>query len=311
MKRTIPHSVDPKRREKPLPWQHPKSLDEDPEAHKRIEQILKNPGYIIAEEDKDFLQQHETLGVRLELDYRKAEMLLQKYGIEHTIVVFGSTRIIEQQTAIRELEVAQKALKKSADSASKLQKVKTAERVLDKSKYYEIARDFGRLVGTAGEGPKDSTITLMTGGGPGIMEAANRGAFDVGAKSIGLNISLPHEQFPNPYITPDLCFKFHYFAIRKFHFVLRAKAMVIFPGGFGTLDELFGILTLIQTRKIDPVPIVLVGKKYWKHLIDMDFLEEEGVITPQDRSLFWYAENAKEIWRGLLKWHKINKTSLF
>lgn len=248
-----------KKRDEPLPWEHPKSKDEDPEARKRIEQIINNPGYMIAEEDKAFLQQRETLGVRLELDYQKAELLLQKQGIEYTIVVFGSTRIIEQQTAMRELRSAQKALKNSLDSAKKLKKVKIAERVLEKSRYYEIAREFGRLIGTAGEGPGDYRVTLMTGGGPGIMEAANRGAFDVGAKSIGLNISLPHEQFPNPYITPELCFRFHYFAIRKLHFLQRAKALVIFPGSFGTLDELFEILTLIQTRKIDPIPIVLVG----------------------------------------------------
>jgi len=311
MKYTIEHPANPKKRDEPLPWQHPKSPKEDPEAHKRIEKILKNPGYIIAEEDKAFLQQHETLGVRLDLDYLKAELLLQKYGIEYTIVVFGSTRIIEQKTAMCELESAQKALKKSPNSVKKMENVKITERILDKSRYYKIARKFGRLVGASGKGPDDSRLTLMTGGGPGIMEAANRGAFDVGAKSIGLNISLPQEQFPNPYITPELCFQFHYFAIRKFHFLQRAKALVVFPGGFGTIDELFGVLTLIQTRKIDPIPIVLVGKKYWKHLVDMDFLEDEGVIASEDRSLFWYAESALEIWKGLLKWHKVNKTPLF
>lgn len=311
MKHAIAHPANPKKRDEPLPWQHPKSPEEDPEAYKRIEQIIKNPGYIIAEEDKGFLQQHETLGVRLDLDYLKAELLLQKHGIEHTIVVFGSTRIIEQKTAMRELVSAQKALKRSPNSAKKMNKVKIAERLLDKSRYYKIARDFGRLVGAAGKGPKDSRVTLMTGGGPGIMEAANRGAFDAGAKSIGLNISLPHEQFPNPYITPELCFQFHYFAIRKFHFLLRAKALVVFPGGFGTIDELFGVLTLIQTRKIDPMPIVLVGKKYWKHAVDILFLEDEGVIDTEDKSLFWYAENAQDIWEGLIKWHKVNKTPLF
>ncbi|MEA3374286.1 MAG: LOG family protein [Campylobacterota bacterium] len=311
MNYAIAHPVDPKKRDEPLPWQHPKSLKEDPEAHKRIEKILKNPDYIIAEEDKDFLQQPETLGIRLELDYQKAELLLQKQGIEHTVVVFGSTRIIEQKTAIRRLKSAKKTLRKSPHSTKKMQKVKIAKRILDKSRYYEISREFGRLVGMAGNGPEDSRITLMTGGGPGIMEAANRGAFDADAKSIGLNISLPHEQFPNPYVTPELCFQFHYFAIRKFHFLQRAKALVIFPGGFGTLDELFGILTLIQTRKIDPIPIVLVGKKYWKHLVNMDFLEDEGVIDMEDRSLFWYAEEATEIWEGLLKWHELNKTPLF
>jgi len=144
----------------------------------------------------------------------------------------------------------------------------------------------------------------VTGGGPGIMEAANRGAFDCGAKSVGLNISLPHEQYPNPYITPDLCFSFHYFAMRKLHFLLRAKALVAFPGGYGTIDELFEVLTLVQTRKIKPIPIVLVGESYWQSAVNLDFLVAEGVIEPEDRELFWFAETAQEIWDGILHWHE-------
>ena len=144
----------------------------------------------------------------------------------------------------------------------------------------------------------------MTGGGPGMMEAANRGSFDVGAKTVGLNIDLPHEQYPNPYVTPDLCLRFHYFALRKLHFVMRAKALVAFPGGFGTLDELFEILTLVQTRKMKPVPIVLVGEAYWRRAVDFDFLLDEGVIAQEDRALFWFAETAEEIWRGILHWHE-------
>jgi uncharacterized protein (TIGR00730 family) len=147
---------------------------------------------------------------------------------------------------------------------------------------------------------------IMTGGGPGIMEAANRGAYDVGAKSIGLNIHLPHEQYPNPYITPDLCFRFHYFALRKLHFLLRAKALVAFPGGYGTFDELFETLTLVQTRTIQPVPIVLVGERYWRRAVDIDFLVDEGVIDPEDRELFWFAETAQEVWDGILSWHEVN-----
>jgi hypothetical protein len=144
----------------------------------------------------------------------------------------------------------------------------------------------------------------MTGGGPGMMEAANRGSFDVGAKTIGLNIDLPREQYPNPYVTPDLCLRFHYFALRKLHFVMRAKALVAFPGGFGTLDELFEILTLVQTRKMKPVPIVLVGEAFWRRAVDFDFLLEEGVIAQEDRALFWFAETAEEIWQGILHWHE-------
>jgi len=143
----------------------------------------------------------------------------------------------------------------------------------------------------------------MTGGGPGMMEAANRGAFDVGAKSVGLNISLPHEQYPNPYVTPELCFSLHYFALRKLHLLQRAKALVAFPGGYGTLDELFEVLTLIQTRKIRPIPVVLVGEAYWRRAVDVDFLVDEGVIDSEDRELFWFAETAEEIWNGILHWH--------
>jgi uncharacterized protein (TIGR00730 family) len=188
------------------------------------------------------------------------------------------------------------------------QRLGVAERMLAKSHYYEVAREFGRLVGQAS---LDGTpVMVMTGGGPGMMEAANRGACDVGAKSVGLNINLPHEQFPNPYITPGLCFRFHYFALRKLHFLLRAKALVAFPGGYGTIDELFEVLTLSQTRKIKPIPVVLVGESYWRRVIDVDFLVDEGVIDPEDRELFWFAETAEEAWSGILDWYKACGTPL-
>jgi uncharacterized protein (TIGR00730 family) len=151
---------------------------------------------------------------------------------------------------------------------------------------------------------------VVTGGGPGMMEAANRGAHDAGGKTVGLNITLPHEQFPNPYVTPELCFQFHYFALRKMHFMLRARALVAFPGGFGTFDELFETLTLIQTRKIKPVPVVLVGEAYWRKAFDVDFLMEEGVIDAEDRDLFWFAESAEDIWKGLLLWYRRNGDNL-
>ncbi|MFQ5982796.1 MAG: LOG family protein, partial [Woeseiaceae bacterium] len=173
-----------------------------------------------------------------------------------------------------------------------------------KGHYYDIAREFGSLVGVSGEGPADCRVMLMTGGGPGIMEAANRGAFDVGAKSIGLNITLPHEQFPNPYVTPELCFNIRYFAIRKLHLMLRARALVAFPGGFGTMDELFETLTLVQSGKIEPLPVILVGESYWHRAFDPDFLVSEGVIGPEDRNLFWYAETAQEVWDGICRWHR-------
>jgi len=176
--------------------------------------------------------------------------------------------------------------------------------VLAKSSYYEVAREFGHLVGEASRYHNGNQLVVMTGGGPGLMEAANRGAFDAGAQSVGLNISLPHEQYPNPYITPDLCFRFHYFALRKMHLLLRTKALVAFPGGYGTFDELFEVLTLIQTRKIKPMPVVLVGEDYWRQAVNIDFLVDEGVIAPEDRDLFWYAETAQEIWDGILNWYE-------
>ena len=182
---------------------------------------------------------------------------------------------------------------------------KIVERLLAKSQFYDVARDFGRLVASSAKLAQHN-VTIMTGGGPGIMEAANRGAFDAGEKSIGLNINLPDEQYPNPYVTPDLCFNFHYFALRKLHFMLRAKALVAFPGGYGTLDELFEALTLCQTRSIKPVPVVLVGENYWSQAVNMDFLVDEGVIDEEDRDLFWYAETASDIWNSICDWHEVN-----
>jgi len=299
------------RRSCELPWEHPKSLSEDPEALKRIELIKNNPNYLLPEEDRDFLFSEDTLPVRLQLDYLKSEKILKNYGIEKTIVAFGSTRVVEEKTALKKLEKAQKDLEKDPTSTKLLRKLKIAKNIQEKSKYYDMAREFGALVGKAGKGATDNRVALMTGGGPGIMEAANRGAYDVGAKSIGLNITLPHEQFPNPYITPELCFQFYYFAIRKMHFIKRACGMVIFPGGFGTFDELFEVLTLIQTRKIAPVPIVFVGREYWDKVIDFEMLELEGVIDPEDNELFWFADTAKEAWTTLVQWHIENKTPLF
>ncbi len=300
-----------KRRETDLPWQHPKLKAEDPEALKRIDAIMTSPSYRLAVEDQNFLLCDDTLPVRLQLDYIKPELILREHGIERTIVVFGSTRIVERKTALKKLEEVQKALEKNPSSEKLLQALRKAERILEKSKYYEVAREFGQLVGKAGKGKDDNRVAIMTGGGPGIMEAANRGAFDVGAKTIGLNITLPHEQFPNPYITPELCFQFYYFAIRKMHFLKRACGLVVCPGGYGTMDELFETLTLIQTRKIAPVPVIFIGKEYWTKLVNFEMFEEEGVIDPEDHNLFWFAENAQEAWEGMLAWHEANKTPLY
>ncbi len=293
-----------------LPWEKPKPKDEDPHSIELVKKIMQSPTYKLAEEDEDFLKSYETRGIRLELDYLKAELAMSKAGIKHTIVVFGSARIREYKTAMKNLKEIQRKLEKNPKSKELLQKLYVAERMVEKSIFYEDARRFGQFVGKSGKGPKDATITLMTGGGPGIMEAANRGAHDVGAKTIGLNINLPHEQFPNPYITPELCFQFHYFAIRKLHFLNRAKALVVYPGGFGTFDELFETLTLIQTKKNRPIPVVLVGKSYWKKAVDFDFLKDEGVIAPQDLDIFYFADNAIDAWQYILKWHETYNTPL-
>jgi uncharacterized protein (TIGR00730 family) len=301
---SIPRPVTPERRAEPLPWQRPKGREDDPAAAARIEILLKSPSYIRADQDVEFLGQSELRGARLALDYQKPESYLKLHGVEHTIVVFGSTHICEPAEAQRRVTGLREALAADPENPDLRQKHLVAERLADKSRFYDIAREFGGLVGQCGTDPQDNRLLLMTGGGPGIMEAANRGVSDVGANSVGLNITLPHEQFPNPYITPELCFSVRYFAIRKLHFLMRAKALVVFPGGFGTLDELFETLTLVQTNTIEPLPVVLVGKEYWRRLFDIDFLVEEGVIDPEDRDLFWYAETAPEIWAGIRAWHE-------
>lgn len=264
----------------------------------------------IAYEDADFLQADEARSVRLHLDYLKAEIEMRKQGIEHTIVVFGSTRIVMSEAALENLKNIEKKLESAPHSPKLLEALKKSESMVRKSIYYDEARKFGRLVGKEGNGSSNPEVTIMTGGGPGIMEAANRGAMDVGAKSIGLTIQLPFEQSPNPYITPELCFIFHYFAIRKLHFLNRSKAFVFFPGGFGSLDELFEVLTLIQTKKSEPMPVVLVDKRYWQKAINLDFLIEEGVISLSDTDIILYADNAQEAWDAIVTWHAKNNTPL-
>jgi uncharacterized protein (TIGR00730 family) len=301
----IPNPAHPVNRREPLPWQCPKPSEEDPHAPARVQAILQSPSYRRADVDLDFLARDAMRGVRLQIDYFKPEILLEEHRIRHTIVVFGSTRICEPATAQRKVNVLKAALAADAGNKELERRLAIAERVLAKSHYYEVAREFGRLVSATNKTANGQHRVVVTGGGPGIMEAANRGAFDLGAKSVGFNISLPHEQYPNPYITPELCFNFHYFAMRKLHFLLRAKALVAFPGGYGTFDELFEVLTLVQTRKIKPIPVVLVGESYWRKAVNLDFLVDEGVIDQEDRELFWFAETAQEIWNGILHWHDI------
>lgn len=267
--------------------------------------------YGFFEESADFFTSDEARGIRLQFDYEKAEVKIKKAGIEHTVVVFGSARIKPTSEAQKEIDRIEKALKEDAVNEKLLKELNKAQVALRQSLYYEEARRFGQLVGKSGKGPDDCKVTLCTGGGPGIMEAANRGAHDVGAKSIGLNIKLPHEQKPNPYITPELSFNFYYFGIRKLHFMQRAKALVVFPGGFGTLDELFDILTLVQTGKNPHIPIVLVSRYYWDNILNFDFLVEEGTIAPEDKGLFVYAENAEEAWEAVTGWYEKRGKPLF
>ena len=300
----IPPPPHPRKRREPLPSSLPKPPDEEKEAEARVKAIMDSPTYRIASEDLDFLAGDTVRGLRLHMDYLKPELALRAQKVERTIVVFGSARICEPAEARRRVEAARTALADDPENAETARRVAVAERVLDKSCYYEVAREFGRLVGDANRETADGQMLIVTGGGPGIMEAANRGAFDARAKTIGLNISLPREQFPNPYVSPDLAFNFHYFAMRKLHFLQRAMALVAFPGGFGTFDELFEVLTLTQTRKVRPMPIVLVGERYWREAVNMDFLAREGVIDAEDRDLFWYAETAQEIWDGIQNWKR-------
>jgi len=253
---------------------------------------LEADAYRLAFSDPEFLLRRDTRGIRIQLEMLKPDLDQAQQGIENTIVVFGSARFPAPEDAAKILQQAQL----SGESAA----LKDAQRQQRNAQYYDQARLFARLVAThsAHRRPQDR-LYIATGGGPGIMEAANRGAHEMGAPSVGLNIALPHEQNANPYVTPTLSFKFHYFALRKMHFMMRAKALVAFPGGFGTLDELFEVITLVQTLKAKPVPIVLFGSEYWKRLINMDVLVEEGTISPDDLKLFVYVDKPEDAWEAI------------
>ncbi len=246
--------------------------------------------YRLAFSDTAFLLREELRPVRMQLELLKAELVQQEQGIESTIVIFGSARILPPDVAAGQLLAAQ-----AQDDAALVRRAQTAVQM---SQFYDEARRFSALV-TSRSRSLDTPIYVVTGGGPGIMEAGNRGAFEVGGKSIGLNIVLPHEQAPNPYITPELCFQFHYFALRKMHFLMRSIALVCFPGGFGTLDELFETMTLIQTGKSRKRPILLFGRAFWEKLIDFEHLADTGMISPGDVDLFRFVESAEEAWDHL------------
>ena len=239
--------------------------------------------------DPEFLLRRETRGIRFQLEMLKPDLAQQEHGIEHTVVVFGSARFQSQ-------EKAQKALETAQVSGVAID-IKRAEALVRNAHFYEQARAFGHLIAQYSANKHNpNKLFICTGGGPGIMEAANRGASEAGGISVGLNIALPHEQTPNPYITPALSFKFHYFALRKMHFMMRAKALVAFPGGFGTMDELFETLTLVQCKKAKPVPIVLFGTDYWKKVFHPEDMLEEGVIAEEDLQLFRYVDTVEDAW---------------
>jgi uncharacterized protein (TIGR00730 family) len=246
----------------------------------------EHPAYKLAFQDMDFLLREDLRPVRFQLELLKPELLLDQASIASTFVFYGSARIPEPERADALISAA------STDHQRRI-----AESLKAKSKYYDVARELARL---ASRTPVDEDgsrhFVVCSGGGPSVMEAANRGACDEGAESIGLNIVLPHEQAPNPYVTPALSFQFHYFALRKMHFLLRARAVAVFPGGFGTFDEAFELLTLIQTGKVKPIPILFFGREFWERVINFEALVDEGVISPDDLNLFHYAETAGEAW---------------
>ncbi|OAN66250.1 LOG family protein [Sphingomonas sp. TDK1] len=246
----------------------------------------EHPAYRLAFQDMDFLLREDLRPVRFQLELLKPQLLLDEANIASTFVIYGSARIPEPAKAEAVLALAETEQQK-----------RIAESLVAKSKYYDVARELGRLasnfpVDTAGK----RHFVVTSGGGPSIMEAANRGARDVGAETIGLNIVLPHEQAPNPYVTPGLSMQFHYFALRKMHFLLHARAVAVFPGGFGTFDESFELLTLIQTGKVDPIPVLFYGKEFWNRVVNFEALCDEGVISPRDLNLFRFCETAEEGW---------------
>jgi uncharacterized protein (TIGR00730 family) len=263
-----------------------------------------SPAYRLAFRDHDFLLRDELRPVRLQLELLKPELILNEHRIEGLIVMFGGARIPEPEEAREKLARAEAAAEDPGNPQA-ARDLRIARNREQQSRYYTEARRLGAIISKANQDSTDFNWVVATGGGPGIMEAANRGAHDVGAESIGLNIVLPFEQRPNPYITPELCFQFHYFAIRKMHFLMRAKALVVFPGGYGTLDELFETLTLIQTKKVKPFPVLIFGKTFWEGIIRFEALVEAGTIAPEDIEIFRYVETAEEAWAFISKTYPV------
>jgi len=274
------------------------------EIEERLQEILTSSSYRMVEEDSEFLLRGELRPVRVQLELLKPEIFLEEQNIKSTIVVFGGTQVVDKHKAGQRLQRAKDAAAAFPGNLSLAREVEVAQRIVAKSHYYDSAREFAHIVASAPQAAEVGEYCIVTGGGPGIMEAANRGAYEAGAKSIGLNITLPSEQRPNPYISPGLCFQFHYFALRKMHFLLRAKALVIFPGGFGTLDELLDAVTLRQTSRMQEIPIILFGREYWDRVINIQFLADEGTISDKDLELIQYTESPIEAWELIESFHR-------
>ncbi|MBT8604951.1 LOG family protein [Polynucleobacter paneuropaeus] len=280
-----------------LPVNNSQTITEFFNLHKEdLHEATTDESYKFAFADEAFLARKETMGIRFELELLKPDILLREHGIEHTITVFGSTRFISHDQA-----------EKRAAQAKTSEEQFEAKRAVDNSHFYEEARKFGALVAqyNTSQSNSNNKLHICTGGGPGIMEAASRGAFENGDQTIGFNISLTREQKPNPYLTEGLSFRFHYFALRKMHFMLRARAIVAFPGGFGSFDELFEVLTLMQTHKVAQLPIILVGKTFWENSINFNLMMEYGVIERTDMKLIHFTETAEETWQIIQQWYQL------
>ncbi len=279
------------------------SAADDAEVAKTAQ--LASDAYRLAYNDESFLLRDDLRAVRLQLEWLKADLIQQENQIDTTVVIFGGARFTDFDTANAALHKAAALLANSPDDPHLIKQHLVAKNVLKNSQYYQEAKALANNITQLSLRLHGRQYVVVTGGGPGLMEAANRGACEAGGKSIGLNIVLPSEQYPNPFISPELCFQFHYFAIRKMHFLKRARGLVAFPGGFGTLDELFETLTLIQTQKVKPVPVVLVGKRYWQQLINFDFLVEQGAIQQGNLALFKIVNTADEAWHYLCEYWRV------
>ena len=273
-----------------------KRLSPEINNSKNLNLIINSDTYKLAHEDINMLSRNEMRGVRMLLEITKPDLILEENNILSTIIIFGGASITEESKTKEKIEDIKKLIKKNPSSVLLKRNLNRLENLLSMSHYYQSAREFSKLASINNQSKSCNSHVIVTGGGPGIMEAANRGAFEANCKSIGLNISLPNEQIPNAFITPGLCFKFNYFALRKIHFVMRSIGAVFFPGGFGTLDELFELLTLRQTGMKNKIPIILFGREYWDKIINFEYLADLGLISDEHLNLFEYADTASEAW---------------